>query len=192
MTGFRTFVAVCGIALLLLLSAAAETPGRARIVELGGERDGSLLLLSFQLEGAFDQRMEERIQSGLPTTLRYDARLEHRRKWWLNNTVDSGKLEIVAMYKAITREYLVNFRQDGRLVESQVVKSAQELRDTMTIVHRRALLEIPDLQAGRLVVKVRAELGSKNLLGILPTTDHTSWAEWSPPATRESLVVADP
>lgn len=193
MVGLRPLVVVCALAGPLLVSVAAKGPNQEpRIIDLGAERDGSQLLLSFQLDGAFDQKMEERIQSGLPTSLRYDARLEHRRKWWFNNTVDSGRLEIVAMYRAITREYLVNFRQDGRLIDSRVVKSPQELRDTMTIVHRGALLEIPDRPQERLVVRVRAALGSKTVLGIFPTTDHTPWAEWDLPEPSDSAMTSEP
>lgn len=180
-----------GGALLLTLLLAAQAP-EPRISDLLLSRQGDELLLSFRLENAFDDEILERIQSGLPTSLNYDVKLERLRRWWFNNTIHKSELQVVAMYNAITREYLINFKLDGRLIESRVVKSEAELERAMTEFHALPLLEIPDV-AGRLVIRVRVELGSKNVLGFIPTTRHTEWAETERfRADDESLRSAPP
>ena len=166
-------VCLCLLLAVALLAADASEP---HISDLLISRQGSELLLSFQLVNAFDDPLLERIQSGLPTSFHYHVKLERLRRWWFNNTVSRSELQVVAMYNAITREYLVNYKLDGRLIESRVVKSEEELERAMTEFHALSLLELPDV-GGRLVARVRVELGSKTILGLIPTTRHTEWAE---------------
>jgi hypothetical protein len=169
------------IALLVGLSspAVAAKDDKARISELEVARNGLDIQLSFQLTDAFEEKTIDLIESGLPTGFTYDLKLERGRRWWWNKGVESATLQVSAMYNAITREYLVNYKQDGDLIDSRVVTSRKELEEAMTIFHNWPAFKLSDRPQGRLIVRLRAELGSKTILAFIPTTIHTDWTESS-------------
>ncbi|MCP3962823.1 MAG: DUF4390 domain-containing protein [bacterium] len=155
-----------------------ERKADARVTDLRLSFDGQRILLSFKLLGAFDENLRKRVDSGLPTSLTFDLELVRSRKSWFDKAVDSGTLQVLAMYNAVTREYLINFKHDGDLIESRVVKDATELE--------RAMTEFTDFMVfstegknprQRLRVRVRAELRTKTVFFFIPSTVHTDWAE---------------
>jgi hypothetical protein len=162
---------------LLLLRAAPSLAAELRDVQ-PTVADGQVQV-SFQLAGAFESGVLERIESGLPTSFVYEIELlRDRRRWW-DDGVKSATLEVVAMYNAVSQEYLVNFKRDGKLVESRLARSRPELEAAMTRFERVPLFALADLKAGagaRYVLKVRAELGSKTWLGFIPVHVSTDWA----------------
>ena len=168
------------LAAALLLAAISTSAASAKQPQIDGvmvEREGNQLLVSFQLVDAVDEEFLERVDSGLPTGFKYQIKLERVRRWWLNPRVHRSKLEVIAMYNAITRQYLVNYKQDGRLIDSRVVKSPEELERAMTLLHALPFLSVEEPRSGRLVVRVRAELGPKTILLLIPTARHTAWAD---------------
>ncbi len=135
--------------------------------------------VSFQLAGAFDQGVMDRIQSGLPTAFVYEIELLRDRKRWWNDQIADASLEVVAMYNAVSQEYLVNFKRDGKLVESRLARSRPELESAMTHFERVPLFALADLRGGpgsRFILKARAELGSKTWLSFIPVNVNTDWA----------------
>ena len=157
----------------------AKRADKAQIRDLLVLRDGRQLTVSFQLSNAFNRETLERIQSGLPTGFTYHLKLERRRAWWFDNRLQRSSLQVVAMYNAITREYLVNYKKDGELLDSRVVTSTEELRDALTIFHAWPAFELDDRPLDRLVLRLRADLGAKTILAFIPTTRRTDWAEHS-------------
>jgi hypothetical protein len=136
--------------------------------------------ISFQLEGAFEPETFERIESGLPTSFVYEVELLRDRKRWWNDQVADATLEVVAMYNAISQEYLVNFKRDGKLVESRLARSRAELESAMTRFDRVPVFAVGDLRVdpgSRYVIKARAELGTKTWLSFIPVHVDTDWAE---------------
>ncbi|HUP23132.1 MAG TPA: DUF4390 domain-containing protein [Thermoanaerobaculia bacterium] len=167
-------LAVCWVA---PLHAADSRPA---IRDLQIRRSDSQIRVSFQLVEAFDDEVRQRIESGLPTGFVFEAKLEKKRRWWFNDAVLRSRIEAVAMYNAVTREYLVNTKQDGRLIDSRVFTSLGDAQKAMSRVHDIAVFHLDALPRGRLTVLVRAELGSRTLLSLFPTTVHTNWAESEP------------
>lgn len=181
------------IALALLASQIAnptllraQKGADAEIVHATLVRNSGLLQASFRLDNALDDELLARIESGLPTTLTYQVRLERPRKWWFDRNLARSELQVIAMYNAVTREYLVNFKQDGSLIDSRVVQNREALERTMTQIDRMSLArfdsdgaepgEGEQQQGQEPVVRIRAALGSKNWLGMIPTTVHTPWS----------------
>ncbi len=160
------------------IQGASDQKGpRPSITDVLVSQDGPQVLLSFQLQHAFDNQMSERIQSGLPSGFTYHLRLARTRRWWFDRGIEGSTLEVSAMYNAITREYLVNYKQDGRLLESRVLTNEEELRDAMTTFSNWPAFQLETVPRGRTVVRLRAELGSRTILAFIPTTIHTDWAE---------------
>lgn len=168
-------------ATLLLLTpwrAAAQNEEGARIVGLGVKLEGGQLLIGFQLVGGFDEELQKRIDSGLPTSLVFELELARARRSFFDKSVAAGELRVIAMYNALTREYLVNFKHDGNLIGSKVVRDPAELRKVMTEIS-----ELPAFTIGersreeRLQLRVRAELGTGTIFFFIPHTLRTNWTE---------------
>jgi hypothetical protein len=153
---------------------------RPAIRDLQLRREEAQIRLSFELVDAFDEELESRLDSGLPTGFVFEAKLERQHKWWFNDAVYRSRIEVVAMYNAVTREYLVNTKQDDRLIDSRVFTDRAEAEKAMSRMHDLAAFHLDRLPRGRLTVLVRAELGSRTFLALFPTTIHTPWAESEP------------
>jgi hypothetical protein len=134
--------------------------------------------LTFQLQDAFDQRLVARLDSGLPTGFTYRFVVMRDRKHWWDAKLEETTLEVVAMYNAVGNEYLVNFKQDGRMVESRLARNRAELEAAMSRFERVPLFAAEGLPRGeRLLVKGRAELGTRTLFSFIPVDIETDWAE---------------
>ena len=170
---------LCGLALAVFwLATGVRADSEARLDTLGVERDGQRLLVSCQLSGAFDEPFRQRLQSGLPTPLVYRFVLERERSSWFDASVARSKVQVVAMFNAVTSEYLINFKHDGDLIQSRVVRDADELERAMTVLEDFPIftLEGP-LKDDDYYVRARAELGTRTVLAFIPRTLSTDWAK---------------
>jgi hypothetical protein len=90
------------------------------------------------------------------------------------------------MYNAVTREYLVNFKQDGKLIDSRIALDRDELERAMTRFVGLTIFHLTEISPNkRISVRARAELGSKTTLLIIPTRVKTDWVrsrKFRPPA----------
>ncbi len=160
---------------LLCLPTLAET--EAEISDLQVAVDSDQVLVTVSLDNAFDEQWVERLESGLPTELIYDFRLARDRQWF-DKGLARSRLTLIAMYDAVRQEYLLNFKHDGRLVDSRVVIDLASLQRAMTHIDRFAVFPLANQgRAGRLLVRARAELGSRNILSLIPTKIRTDWAQ---------------
>lgn len=166
------------LALLLALLFASQARADAGISEIRIDLDGDRVLASFTLRDAFDRRLEERLESGLPTSVLYRLELARDRKRWWDQKLKGNTLEVVAMYDAVTRAYTVHHKLDGELIESRTVRERKALEEAMTTVDRLPVFSLAGLpREGRLLVKVQAEMGSRTVLSFIPVTINTAWKE---------------
>ena len=89
-------------------------------------------------------------------------------------------LQVIAMYNAVTREYLINFKQDGKLIDSRIARTREELEQAMTRFDKLTVFHVDDVKPNprrRALVRARAELGSKTMLLIIPTRIETDWVK---------------
>ena len=166
--------------LLLLLQAGPALAQEPHIEGLHVTRQNQRILVSFELKDALGAEMLERVQSGLPTELAFTLRLERPRLFWFDRVFDRSTLQVVAMYNAVTREYLVNYKLDGRLIESRVVTDLAALERAMTLIHSLPAFEVMEEESpvSRLQLTVRADLGSKPFLFLFPNRVDTGWARF--------------
>ena len=159
----RTPLAVLGL-FLGLFPAADAAITRPRV-----EVEGNRALVSFELEQALDERFLERVQSGLPTGFLYRLELLKDRKRWYDRPLAETTLQVVAMYDAVSREYLVNRKLGGKLVDSRMVSDLAGLERELTRVESLPAFHLDGLpRSWRLLVRVRAEMGSRTILSIIP------------------------
>jgi hypothetical protein len=173
-------------ALVLVLAAVAAAPGAGgqeaggdpRLVALSVEVDGNLARVGFRLDDAVTPRFVERLESGLPTGFVYRLQLLKDRKRWLDRAVEESTLQVFAMYDAATRGYLVNYKLDGKLIESRLVRGLPDLERAMTEIEALPAFELEGLpRSWRLLVRVQADVGARTLFGVLPSRAVTDWRE---------------
>lgn len=167
-------LAFCANSFATALPSVAEP----KISDLAVTVEGRQALISFELTGATDERFLERVESGLPTGFELTFELVRQRRGWFDRTLDTNTLQVVAMYDALEREYLVNYKLGGKLIRSRMVKDRGDLEAAMTRFEREPIFQIgtlsPDL---RLRIRARAELGSKTIFSLIPARVTTDWVE---------------
>lgn len=174
--GALTALACAAVLIFLWTSLSARASSEAGIEDLGLKIDGQQAKVTFRLTNAFDEEFARRIESGLPTELTFRFVLERERKSWFDKSVARGSLQVIAMYNAVTSEYLVNFKQDGDLIESRVVRDPGELRRTMTELDEFPIFSVAGRDPQELLqLRVRAELGTRMFLAFIPRTVATEW-----------------
>lgn len=175
--------ACCACLALLALAlgterAAAQNEKDARIGGVRVQLSGNQLLADFQLLEAFDEDLQRRIDSGLPTALVYEFELVRARRSFFDKSLAAGELQVIAMYNALTREYLINFKHDGNLIFSKVVREASELRQAMTEISALPAFPVEERwNEERLQLRVRAELGTGTTFFFIPHTLRTDWTD---------------
>lgn len=166
------------LALLLFFLFVSQARAEAKISDIKVQLDGGQVLTSFTLRGAFDRRLSERVQSGLPTSILYRFELARDRKRWWDQKVADNTLEVVAMYDAVARAYTVHHKLDGKLVESRTLRERKDLESAMTVIEKLPVFPLDGLpRQGRLLVRVQAEMGSRTMLSFIPVAINTDWKE---------------
>jgi len=173
----RAIPATLALAGVLLLAPQARAAG-PRISPIQVAVDGDRLLAAFALRDGFDDRLRKRIESGLPTSILYVVELHRDRKRWYDLRLQENTLEVTTMYDAVARAYNVHFKLDGKLIESRTVHDLKAAQEAMTEIGPVPVFQITGLpHEWRLLLKVRAETGSRNLLSLIPVTIGTDWKE---------------
>jgi hypothetical protein len=164
--------------LLAGVFAASTAAAEPRIREFSIVVDGAQVLASFDLDEGFTPELLARIESGLPTGLAYEFELLRDRKRWWDEGVESARLEVVAMFNAVTREYLVNSKLDGRLIDSRTLRDPGDLERAMTRFTALPLFTVaPSSDRRRLLMRARVALGTGHWLGFVPVLRATDWVE---------------
>lgn len=165
-------------AALLLVGLAAAGAREPAIRDLSIALDGVQVLVSFQLENGLSAELAERIESGLPSGFVYELELARDRKRWWDDGLASSRIEVVAMYNAVTHEFLVNTKQDGRLLESRTITDRAGLERAMTRFTALPAFTLEDPSPDeRYLVRTRVELAPGEVLGFIPMRRTTSWVE---------------
>ena len=158
-----------------LLSVAVAKP---HVADLQVSLEAGSLEVSFDLVEVLEPTVIERIDAGLPTGFDITVKLVKGQKWWTDKTLQAEKLRVEARYDAVAGEYLVNFRHNDKLVESRVVREPEDLNRALTHFERLKLFNLAEIDSEKPVtVRVRAELGSRHWLYLIPMTRKTDWAE---------------
>lgn len=150
----------------------------ANINNLRADYNGGKVSVQFDLDGPFDhEEIRQALQSGLPTGFTYHVKLIRKRPNWFDSTLDTQRIEVLATLNSVTREYLLNYRRDGRLVRSETISDFPTLQRRMTSIAEEALLDAGRTSASKLRVRVRADLLRGYLLYVIPWDVSTGWKE---------------
>lgn len=149
---------------------SADLDDLEAIVESGA------ISVSVSLTGVFEQTATiERLQSGLPLVIVYQFDMIRKRKNWFDSILSSAEVELVANYNSLTREYLLNYRRNRKLVSSESVRSIDELRRRMSSIHEESLFPLDSQRPRHLRVRARAVLGRQYFMHAIPRAVATDW-----------------
>ncbi len=167
----------CLALFLLVAPAAPAATAEPRVRELSIVLADGQVLVSFHLEGGFTPELSQRMESGLPTGFVYELDLARDRQWW-DDSIDTTRLEVVAMFNAVTREYLVNTKLEGKLIDSLTLRDPGDLERAMTRFTALPVFTLsPSAQRARYLVRARVELGTGQVLGFIPFLKTSEWVD---------------
>ena len=174
-----------GVLVLGFAAAAAASPD-PHIDELSAIANGSHVSVHFTLAGGFEnEETTQALQSGLPTSFTYVVEIFRDRPNWFDEGISRSRVEVIATFNSVTREYLLNYRRDRRLVRSETLSDIVALQKKMTTIDEPDLFDIGTRRPYKLKVRVRADLRRGYLLYLVPWEISTRWKETRVRVTTE-------
>jgi hypothetical protein len=129
----------------------------------------------FTLANAFESEMLQSLQSGVPTSLTYVVEIFRNRPHWFDEGIARARIEVIATFNSVTREYLLNYRRDRRLVRSETFSDLAALQRRMTTIDEPNLFDIGRRPPYKLKVRAKADLRRGWLLYFIPWDSSTRW-----------------
>jgi hypothetical protein len=165
------------VSLLLVASVVAAAP-EPKIVDLAATAAGGKVSVRFGLAGVFrHEEMVQALQSGLPTSFTYVVEIFRDRPNWFDEDVGTARIEVICTFNSLTREYLLNYRRDRKLVRSETFTDLASLERGMTRIEEPDLFEIGRRRPYKLKVRVKADLMRGWLMYVIPWELSTGWRE---------------
>ena len=130
----------------------------------------------FSLDRGFERPdVVQGLQSGVPTSFNYVVELYRDRPNWFDEGIARSHIEVIATFNSVTREYLMNYRRDRRLVRSETFTDLAALERRMTTIEERDLFDIGTRRPYKLKVRAKADLMRGWLLYFIPWEISTRW-----------------
>jgi hypothetical protein len=169
-------VRVLALSLLTLLLASGVSAADAKIQNLVATASNGEVSVHFTASNAFaDEQRIQALQSGLATSITYVVEIFRDRPNWFDEGIQRSRIEAIATFNSVTREYLLNYRRDERLVRSETFSDLQALLKRMTTIDEPSLFTIGERRPYKLKVRVKADLGRGWLFYIIPWQSSTRW-----------------
>jgi hypothetical protein len=164
--------------ILLLLFAADARPPDPKIETLTATAADGKVSVRFSLANGFENgEMVQALQSGIPTSITYRIEIFRDRPWWLDDGIDRSRIEVIGTFNSVTREYLLNYRRDRKLVRSETFTDLAALQARMTSIEEPDLFEIGNRKPYKLKVRAKADLMRGWLFYVVPWEVSTRWRE---------------
>lgn len=174
--------------LLIATGAAAAKAPVPEIQNLTATAAAQKVSVRFTLDGVFKSgEMVEALQSGLPTSFTYVVEIFRDRPNWFDDEIAQARVEVICTFNSVTREYLLNYRRDRKLVRSETFTDLASLERSMTRIEEVDLFDIGRRKPYKLKVRVKADLMRGWLMYVIPWEVSTRWRE-----TRVKAAEAAP
>jgi uncharacterized protein DUF4390 len=141
----RTSVRTAALLTTLLVGAVVvHSQESLRIVPfISGER----VVVSFELNDAYNDAVREAIASGLRTTFSYD--LELRARAWVDRTIGTTVVATTDRYENLTRRHTLTRTIDGRLEDALVTEDDAVVKTWLTKWNRVPVADTSKLDPAR-------------------------------------------
>lgn len=181
----RTPAALPWFALAFLAAAIFPTRGtraqddaeRPQIPNVLISWKGADLHVETWLAPGLPKDVEQRLSSGLPTTVTWRVRLfEFHNFWFWDSLKDERRYEVTATFRPVSADWLVERRLDDRLLAADLVPTREDAARLLTRVPKVPFFTIGARLAGKpLLVRVRCLYSRSVSMGVVPTTFETDW-----------------
>ncbi len=112
--------------------------------------------VSFSVDHCFTEKMEEAIQTGMPTAFTFYLHLYQVRNWWKDQKVASLQFQHTIQYSPIRGEYQVALGEKGA---TKVTQNFQEAKRWMAKVEDTEIKPSSEFKPGLLTyLRIKAEL----------------------------------
>jgi hypothetical protein len=164
---------------LLVVALTAGNSANAAdptIDHLSANATGGKVSVKFALEHAFEREETiQGLQSGVPTSFTYVVEIYRDRPNWFDEGLGRSRIEVIATFNSVTREYLMNYRRDRRLVRSETFSDLAALQHRMTNIEEPDLFDVGNRAPYKLRVRVKADLSRGWLLYFIPWEISSRW-----------------
>ena len=166
------------LAVLVFIAGLSASAADPEIASLSATAVNGKVSVHFTLASAFENgEMIQALQSGLPTSFTYEVEIFRDRPNWFDESIDRLRIEVICTLNSVTREYLLNYRRDRRLVRSETFSDLAALQNAMTNIDERDLFDIGKRRAYKMKVRVRADLMRLWRFYVVPWEITTRWRE---------------
>ncbi len=147
------------IVLLFKLPAFSQDATLSNII-VTNTRDN--LLLYLDVEGAFKEKMENAIKSGVPATFSFTITLHKIRTFWINKEIADINVAHTIKYNNLKKEFvLVRSWETGKSVITRSFEEAQKLMSEIKSLH---IIPLDRLKKGsQYRIKAKAKLSKLTL-----------------------------
>jgi len=143
------------VALTVALSARNAAAVEAVIDEFSASTNSGVLTLTFSVKNCFNQKMEEAIKAGVPTTFNFRVKVYKKRPIGLMNKVANHRFTHTLVYDNIQKDYRVMLEEAAKELRAETLEEAKAL---MARVENFGVIERHLLTEGRYRIAVKAEL----------------------------------
>lgn len=145
----------------LILSPVYALSEQARIKNTLITNNKKELLVYFHVDGCFTPKIEEAVQSGIPTTFIYRIVLYHKSEESLGSKIASKEISHTIKYDTLRKDYTLTMSEKKEPVVIQEFKAAKE---AMSNVDALAMITLDRLDKDKpYFLKVKAELDTIKL-----------------------------
>lgn len=147
-------------ALFLLQNSSLAQDVRLTNIIVTNTRDDLLIYLN--VEGAFREKMEKAIISGVPASFSFFITLYRSRNLWLDKKIADIKVTHTLKYNSLKKKFIV--KRSWESGEPEVLQSFSEAQKLMAEINGLKIVPLSELEKGRRYqIRAKAELGKITL-----------------------------
>ena len=164
--------------LALILLPSALVAANPAIENLSATAANGKVSVHLTLANGFNSAQTiQALQSGIPTSFTYTVEIYRDRPNWFDEGIDRSRIEVIASFNSVTREYLMNYRRDRKLVRSETFNDLQTLERRMSTIDEPDLFDIGSRRGYKLRVRAKADFMRDWLLYFIPREMSTRWRD---------------
>ena len=162
---FESFKAIIAILLILLLSTVPLYPDEpVHVTNIRVKNDGKHLLISYKVRGAFNDTVNQRIESGLNTEFAFRVRLFMQRPPFGEKRVSEKKILNRVSYDNITGKYTVKIIINEEETE-HTYTNFNDMQQKMSNIEDLPMIHIKEMEKNKeYYLKIKGELIENNYL----------------------------
>ncbi len=147
---------------IFMIASDAASAQKAQLTHIIITNTRDDLLFYLNIEGAFREKMNTAIFSGVPTSFSLIINLYQTRKMWQDKKIATNRITSKIKYDNLKKEFLI--QRSWKNSDPVVVKSFQEAQKLMTEISSLKIIPLAGLEKGRQYqIRAKAELSKLTL-----------------------------